>query len=124
MPVLISFIVFAAMAAAIIDIIVRDDSQVKHMPKVVWLLLVILLPLLGTILWFALGREYDGAPVRRPARRPSSGVGNAAPLPPVREGDHRSTEQQLADLEKEIEVERLRAEIARRKAQQQDPSGD
>jgi hypothetical protein len=40
----------------------------------------------------------------------------------VRPRDARSTEQQLADLEREIEEERLRAELARRRRDIGDPA--
>jgi hypothetical protein len=48
------------------------------------------------------------APAAPPAQRAGAG------------GDPRSTEQQLADLEREIEEDRLRAEIARKQAQKDD----
>ncbi|REJ04235.1 PLDc_N domain-containing protein [Microbacterium bovistercoris] len=114
---LFSILVIALTVVALIDIITRDDSQVKHMPKFVWLLLVVFLPLIGGILWFAVGREYPEGGIRlgrerreRPARREPS-----APAAPVRPVDTRSTEQQIADLDREIEEWRLREEIAKRK---------
>ncbi|MGV9193532.1 PLD nuclease N-terminal domain-containing protein [Microbacterium sp. MC2] len=115
---LLSLIVLAAMVFAIVDIILRDSGQVKHMPKPVWLILVIMLPMLGTILWFALGREY---PVReaRPAP-PQFAPWASAPPAPAPVAPRLSTEQQLAALEREIEEERLRAEIARRRAERGD----
>lgn len=113
-------VLVAAMVVAIVDIVTRDDSQIKHMPKVLWLILVILLPLLGVILWFVLGREHTpGAPrvprIPRPSRpsRPQRSA-PTPPVPPARPYDSRTTEQQLADLEREIEQERLRAEARRR----------
>lgn len=117
MPLLFSLLTIALMIFAIVDIILRVDGQVKHLPKLVWLLLVVLLPFIGSVLWFALGREYPERAVSRPpqfapwAQEPPA----PAPAPPR---DPRSTEQQLADLEREIEAERLRAEIARRRAEQ------
>ncbi|WP_417562397.1 PLDc N-terminal domain-containing protein [Microbacterium sp.] len=110
-------VLVAAMVVAIVDIVTRDDSQIKHMPKVLWLILVILLPLLGVILWFVLGREHaEGAPgvprIPRPSRAPRTS--STPPAPPARPYDSRTTEQQLADLDREIEQERLRAEARRR----------
>lgn len=112
MPYVFSLLVLAAMVFAIVDIILRDESQVKHLPKMMWLILVILIPLLGTILWFALGREY---PERQAPRPPQFAPWAAAP--PAAPRETRSTEQQLADLEREIEEERLRAELARRSSE-------
>ena len=108
MPVLLSLITFVVLLAALIDIITKTDGQVKHLPKMVWIIIVILLPLIGSILWFAIGREY-AAPVdrggfadaRRRARS-SSGPMNQ----PAAAGW--STEQELADLEREIEEAHLR----------------
>ncbi|WP_353115195.1 PLD nuclease N-terminal domain-containing protein [Microbacterium sp.] len=112
----LSLIVIALMIVALIDIITRDDSQVRHMPKFVWLLLVILLPFIGAVLWFAIGREYPEGGIRvsrdrasRPART------DAPPAPPAAPADTRSTEEQIADLDREIEEWRLREEIAKRK---------
>jgi len=103
MYVIVSFVLIALTVFALVDIITRDESRVKHLPKIVWVLLVVFLPLLGIILWFAIGRDYDsghreaisfGDPRRwaRPDSQPRR--------PPV---DSRSTEQQLADLESEID---------------------
>jgi hypothetical protein len=117
MPFVFSLLTLAIMIFAIVDIILRDESQVKHLPKMVWLILVVLLPLLGSILWFALGREYPERAVARPPQFAPWASEPAPPAPTPR--DPRSTEQQLADLEREIEAERLRAEIARRRAERE-----
>jgi len=115
MPLLFSVLTLAVMIFAIVDIVLRPEGQVKHMPKLVWLLLVILLPLIGSILWFAMGREYPERAVSRPPQFAPWATEPAAPAASPR--DFRSTEQQLADLEREIEAERLRAEIAKRRAE-------
>jgi hypothetical protein len=117
----LSLLILAATIFAIVDIVLRDEDAIKRLPKIAWLFLVILIPVLGTILWFSLGRDWPPRAVR-PQRRPVS-----APVvqPSARAGaggDPRSTEQQLADLEREIEEERLRAEIARKRAAKDDGS--
>ncbi|MEQ6897419.1 PLD nuclease N-terminal domain-containing protein [Microbacterium sp. KR10-403] len=119
MPYVFSLLVLAAMVFAVVDIITRDDAQIRLMPKALWLILVILVPLVGVILWFVLGREHDAGSepvVRMPrpqrSQRPSAPA--TPPAPPLPPRDTRSTEQQLADLEREIEEERLRAELRRR----------
>ncbi|AMG82162.1 MULTISPECIES: PLDc N-terminal domain-containing protein [Microbacterium] len=122
MPFLFSLLVIALMIGALIDIITRDDSQVKHLPKMVWIIIVILLPLIGSALWFALGREYGegGVPLprMRRAERPAAPTTTVArPAPPV---DVRSTEQQIADLDREIEEWRLREEIEKRRRERGD----
>ncbi|GAA1940738.1 hypothetical protein GCM10009775_35770 [Microbacterium aoyamense] len=111
---LLSLLVIGVMIFTLVDIIRRDDFQVKHLPKTMWVIIAILLPLIGSLLWFTLGRVYpeDGPRVPRPSR------GAAAPAPapaPTYPRDARSTEQQLADLEREIEEDRLRDELRRRR---------
>ena len=40
----------------IYDVITTDDAIIRHLPKVVWLIVVILLADIGSLLWLALGR--------------------------------------------------------------------
>jgi len=98
MYIVVSVLMLALIIGALIDIITRDDWQVKHLPKLVWILLVVFLPLAGSIIWFAVGREYN-----RPADRGSFGDSRrwAASLPASQ--PTKSTEEQLAELEREIE---------------------
>lgn len=104
MAVLLSVITFAALLGALIDIVTKQDSQVKHLPKMAWIIIVILLPLIGSILWFAVGREYEVRADRGgfgdPRRWQQPAVSAVRPVT--------STQQELANLEKEIEEEHLR----------------
>jgi hypothetical protein len=111
-------IIVVAMVLALVDIIMRDESQVRYLPKFGWVLLVILLPLIGTVLWFILGREYGSASVAgidtlARARRQSPSVPAAQVGPPAPAA--RTTEEQLADLDREIEYYERRAELERLK---------
>ena len=88
------------MVGALIDIIRAESWAIRHLDKSIWIIIVILLPLIGSILWFAIGRDYGqsidlggfGDPRGREAS--ISGDGNAG------EG---ATERELAALEREIE---------------------
>jgi hypothetical protein len=40
----------------IYDVVTTDEAIIRHLPKVVWLLIVIVLSDIGSILWLALGR--------------------------------------------------------------------
>lgn len=114
MPLVLSLITIVVMGFALVDLVTRDGSQVKHVPKFTWILLVILLPLLGSILWFMLGREYSTHAGGLDGFIP---VGRApeAPLVPPASRDTRSTEEQLASLDREIEYCRKHAELEQRK---------
>jgi hypothetical protein len=122
---LFSAVLLILIVAALVDIITRQDGQVKHLPKVVWVLMVIFLPVIGSLVWFAVGREYPA----RPARSARSGTsvprggpvsaGVPAVLPARRV---RTTEDELAALDREIDfhaeqarIRRLEAELAERR---------
>jgi hypothetical protein len=122
MSVVFSALILALVVCALVDIILRQDGQVKHLPKIVWILLVVFLPLVGSILWFALGREYSqpvdlgsfGDPRRRQklAEQQRSGATTTR---------RKTTEEELADLEREIEfhkqqdrIRQLEAELEQR----------
>lgn len=112
---------------ALVDIILRPSDQVRHLPKLAWVFIVILLPLIGSILWFALGREYaQSAP--RPRR---TVVVREEQQAPQQQSSHRtrplSTEEQLAAVEEEIayhqrqeRIRQLEQEVRARR----DTSGD
>ncbi len=116
MGLVFSILVLVLTIGALIDIITRRDGQVKHLPKAFWIILVIIVPLAGSVIWFLVGREYEREGIRlpRPRERKTEPASPAASRPT----DTRSTEQQIADLDREIEEWRLRAEIEKRKRQQ------
>jgi hypothetical protein len=107
-----SVLVLIIFVAALADIITRDQSQVKHLPKVAWILLVIFLPLIGSILWFAIGREWNrpeaAVPFGDPRRRET--VSPATP-------GLSSTEAQLAALDAEIVAAQQQERIRRLEAE-------
>ena len=58
----ISLIYIGIMVWAIADILLIDNSRVRGLPKGGWVLLVVVLPLIGSLLWVAIGRERSEAP--------------------------------------------------------------
>lgn len=124
MYILLSLLMLALMVGAIIDIMRRDDSEVKFLPKIAWVLIAVLIPL-GGLLWFLLGRDYNGEAVRLPRMPRRERRASAAPPAPApsRPADTRTTEQQIADLDREIEEWRLRSEIEKRRSEDGTPDG-
>ena len=105
---------------ALVDIVTRPEGDVRHLPKALWIMIVLFLPLIGSIVWFAAGREY-GRRVEQIGPRDQSRYHEAA----ARTLDHRvrTTEQQLADLDREAEhyerlarLAKLEAEVEQRRA--------
>jgi len=132
MSVLISVLLFVTVILALVDIVTRDESQVRGLPKLVWVLLVVFLPLVGSVLWFIVGHDWgavrESVVSRGPGRSGLLGGGGApgrsvgagrAPVGPR----PRTTEEQLADLDREIEfheqqarLRALEAEVERRRS--------
>ena len=102
------------MVLVLVDIITKDQSQIRNLPKMVWILLVIFLPIVGSIVWFMAGREY-------PAPRENVSFGDPRRVETPR--PERSVEDEMAALDAEIafhekqdRIRRLEAELeAKRK---------
>lgn len=114
MPFLIGALNLALFIASLIDIIRIPEDRVRYLPKMVWIIVVILLPFIGSVLWWTIGREYvQGAvpSIRFPQNPQQTAPQPQRPAP----APFRTTEQQLADLEREEYEEKLREELARRR---------
>ena len=61
--VLLSVATLALMIFALVDIITSDNWRIRYLPKFAWALLVIFLPLIGSILWLILGKERQAPTV-------------------------------------------------------------
>ena len=55
----------------VIDVIVTDESQCRNLPKLVWLLVVLILPDVGSIIWLVAGHPWQTGH-QRPAGRVES----------------------------------------------------
>ena len=53
---LLSLAMLALLVFCLADAITRDDAEVRHLPKLLWIFIILLMPLVGSILWFAIGR--------------------------------------------------------------------
>jgi hypothetical protein len=106
--VLVPIILVGIMIATIIDIIVIDRSRVRHLPKGVWIVVVVLLPLIGTILWLGLGRgrferyagPTSGATPRREALGPDDDPSFLDNL--QQRKVNREQEERIRDLERQL----------------------
>lgn len=66
---------------AVVDCIQSDDAQVRGLPKLLWLLLILLFPIVGAIAWFIAGRPQRGT-----AGGPGRGPGGPSHRPPPPRG--------------------------------------
>jgi hypothetical protein len=125
MYLIVSLLTIGLVVFSLVDIITHQDSQVKYLPKIVWVLLVVFLPLIGSVLWFVLGRDHGDATAQprysAPAERSSTPSRPNVPFGSAPVARPRTTEEQLADLDREIEfyqqqeLEAKQAELEARK---------
>ena len=117
MPIL-ALLTLTVMVVALIDAITRREDQVKHLPKFAWIFFIVLLPLIGSILWFTLGREYEAPSTPMTFGDPRRWQKDADPAPPPTAArETRTTEQQIADLEREMRLAELEEQVRRRRAE-------
>ena len=112
MYIVFSVVYLALVVFALVDVLTSNDGQVKHLPKIGWVILIVLLPLIGSIVWLIAGKDRALPTMHRPE--------------PARPQSLSTTEQELAALEAEIEfhekqekLRRLEEELRRRKGSSQ-----
>lgn len=111
---IIELAVIALWAYCVFDCIRTDDSMVQNLPKIIWLLIVILFPPIGPLAWLLLGRPARGEWRLRTnaGPRPARDV----PPPPVADprpsaADHQARrEEALRRYEEEREAKRREEE--------------
>ncbi len=62
-------LVLALCVFCVIDVITSRDDEVRHLPKIGWLVLVLLFPLVGSVAWLVAGRPSKGSRRARPYER-------------------------------------------------------
>lgn len=86
-----ALVVLALWIYCIFDAIATDESKMRNLPKIVWVLIVIFLPTIGSLAWLLLGRPeragfapggetYRGNP-RTPRVQPRSSRGGGFVAP-------------------------------------------
>ena len=108
----VGLVFFAVVLFALIDIITREEWQVRHLPKFTWVCIVIFLPLIGSIVWFLVGHDWarpgEAVPFGHPRR-----YGEAA----SRDAMDSRTEAEIAALNAEIAADERDERIRRLEAQ-------
>lgn len=103
---LIAFIGLGFMVWCLVDAISTDGRRIRNLPKVAWVLLILFLPLVGSIAWLLGGRPSAAAE-----------LAGATPGPDLAtRADSRNPAEEAADFSTRI---RERAEEQRRRYEQQ-----
>ncbi|MEV6830440.1 PLDc N-terminal domain-containing protein [Amycolatopsis sp. NPDC051102] len=61
---LLGIVTFGLWIFCLVDVITTDESSCRNLPKGLWLLLVLVVPLVGSIVWLAAGRPQQVARAR------------------------------------------------------------
>jgi hypothetical protein len=90
MQVIVPLLIFGFLLYCILDVALTSDDRVRNLPKLAWLLLVVLVPVVGGVVWLVAGRPASNGrtpgghgslprpgasahPANRPRRAPGSG---------------------------------------------------
>ncbi len=91
---MVRFIIIGAVIAvaftlySLVDAAMTDHSRARGVSKPVWIVIIVLLPVVGALLWLMIGKGS-----------PTSGPGTKQHLPP--DDDPRFTGRQLSDAERD-----------------------
>ncbi|CAO1649424.1 PLDc_N domain-containing protein [Salinibacterium sp. NSLL150] len=104
MPRLLVVLAFAIVAVdvfSIVDVILTERSRVRAMPKVLWIIVILLLPVIGVVLWFMLGKARSANSGQTRTVAPDDDPDFLRKMRRQEEQDERirRLEQELADLD-------------------------
>jgi hypothetical protein len=72
MELLLGIVAFALWVICLVDAIGSSSDRIRSLPKATWVVIILLFPLVGSILWLAVGRPDHGAARRSPHERARS----------------------------------------------------
>lgn len=70
--VLLLLVTLAVTIYAVIDAIQTEDTRIQHLPKLIWIVLILLFSPIGAIAWFFTGRQRGPQNGRQGPRFPSA----------------------------------------------------
>jgi hypothetical protein len=100
----------------IIDVITTPEGDVRNLPKMAWLFIVIILADIGSIAWLVAGRDWNKQPAQK-LSRPTAAR-------PRRASNPDDDEEFLATLRLRAEEQRRRAREAEQKDESQGGGSD
>lgn len=83
--VLIGLAIVAFWLYSLFDVITTPEEEVRNVPKTLWVIIVVLIPLLGSVFWLLFGRpsaERDGTGIGHPADQKTAQPPAAPPRGP------------------------------------------
>ncbi|KAB1907933.1 PLD nuclease N-terminal domain-containing protein [Micromonospora tulbaghiae] len=95
---------------ALISCLSADEEKVKALPRMIWVLIILFFPLVGSIAWFLVGRERPAGTVgvtgttspAAPARRPLAPDDDPEFLASLNERSRREDQERLRLWEEDL----------------------
>lgn len=113
----LALIAFAVWVFCIIDVITTPESECRNLPKMMWLLIVIILADAGSIAWLVAGRTWGRTPADLPYKG-NRGTRATSPARPAKATNPDDDEEFLAGLRARAEEQRRRAREAKPPAEE------
>lgn len=113
---LLSIVSIGLMVFSLIEAVSTDESRMRNLPKLWWILLILFFPLAGSIAWLVAGRPATSGPGRgaTPAFPEYDRPGRARPNDPVKDEDF------LKKVRERAEEQRRRYEAQKKKDLEKD----
>jgi hypothetical protein len=104
------FVIIVAVAVvleifAVVDAALAERSRIRGLPKPVWFIVIVLVPLVGALLWFFLGRPRrgDGGRADQPRRQAGGNRRRSSPRPSGPDDDPDFLRRLQRDLDKGLD---------------------
>ena len=121
---LMSVVSLLLMVWCLVEAVSTDESRIRHLPKLWWILLILFFPLAGSIAWLAAGRPQSAASRAgsAPAFPEYDRPGRAAATDPAADEEFlRGVRERAEEQRRKYREERLRRE--REERGEADPTG-
>jgi len=110
----VGILVFGLWLYCLFDVLTTEAALIRHLPRIAWFAIVLLLSALGSILWLCLGRP------RIPTRRALPRVGARRPVPgsvPLFDGATETMHPIVREREERARLRMLEAQRRRRETE-------
>jgi Phospholipase_D-nuclease N-terminal len=115
----VGLVTFALWVYCLVDVIGSPGDRIRNLPKVGWLLLVLLVPLVGSIAWLVAGSPESSTRRRSAYERDQPAFPEYDPPGRAAPGDPAKDEEFLRQVRARAEEQRRRHEQARRERERQ-----
>lgn len=100
---IVFFVFLAIWIWALIDVVTSRPDEVRNLPKIAWLIIVLLLPDVGALAWIFLGRPRAGEDRLGPREPRRIGVRRSAPGPEIEVDRGPITDRRSAELDRQLD---------------------